>query len=238
MGLLPLEKSQKNTNLSEQVILVYGRPKIGKSTLCSCFKNALFLATEPGLNHLEVFQINITSWKKFLEACSEIAKGQHKYETIIVDTVDNLVNFCSNHVCEENNIEYPGDMPHGRGWALVTYELNRALSKLSMLPYGLIYVSHAKQTEVETKTKKYSRYSIDIGGKNQSSILKAMDIILFMDSEMKDGEEVGVVRTKPSLYWDAGDKSKLLPTDILFPPDKPEVAFDIIKKSFKEKEKK
>ena len=60
-----------------------------------------------------------------------------------------------------------------------------------------------------------------------------MDIILFMDSEMKDGEEVGVMRTKPSLYWEAGDKSKLLPESIEFPPDKPEVVYEVIKKAFK-----
>ena len=80
MGILPIEKSSKIDELSRQVILVYGRAKIGKSTLCSKFEAPLFLATEPGLNHLEVFKVNITGWQKFLEACAEIAEGRHQYK--------------------------------------------------------------------------------------------------------------------------------------------------------------
>ena len=41
------------------------------------------------------------------------------------------------------------------------------------------------------------------------------------------------MRTKPSLYWEAGDKSNNLPESIEFPPDKPEVVYEVIKKAFK-----
>ena len=232
MGILPIKKSEKNTNLSDQVILVYGRPKIGKSTLCSYFDDAVFLATEPGLNHLEVNKVNITSWKKFLEACAELAGGKHNFKTVIVDTVDNLITYCSDYVCTENNIDHPSELPHGKGWSMVTTELKRAVIKLAALPYGLIMVSHAKQEEIETKTKKYNRFSPDLSGKNKSVVLNMQDIILFMDSGMKDGEEVGIVRTKPSLFWDAGDKSKLLAPEIMFPLANPKVAYDKIKQAF------
>lgn len=232
MSILPVEKSEKNTNLSDQIVLVYGRPKIGKSTFCAQFEDALFLATEPGLNHLEVFKVNITSWQDMLNSCASIAKGDHKFKTVIIDTVDNLITFCSEFICSENGINHPSELPHGKGWSLITRELNRVLVKLASMPYGLILVSHSKQEEIETKTKKYSRFTIDIGGKNQNVILNLMDIILFMDSEMKDGEEIGVVRTKPSLYWESGDKSKLLPEGIEYPLADPKVAFDVFSGCF------
>ncbi len=232
MGILPIERSKKQRNINDQIVLIYGRPKIGKSSFCAQFEDAVFLATEPGLNHQEVFKVNVNSWGKFLEACGELAKGQHKFKTIIVDTVDNLVAACSDHVCKDNNISSPSELPHGRGWSLITTELNRALIKLASLPYGMVLVSHSKQEEIETKTKKYCRMTIDIGGKNQNIILNMMDIILFMDSDMKDGVEIGVVRTKPSLYWEAGDKSKLLPENIEYPLAAPEKAFEVFKKSF------
>lgn len=229
---LPIAKSQKETSLNKQVILIYGRAKIGKSTLCSYFDNALFLATEPGLNHLEVFKVNINSWESFLSACGEVAQGKHQFKTIIIDTIDNLITYCADYICRENKIEHPADMPHGRGWSLVTYELTRAMVKLYGLGYGVVIVSHVKLEEVETKVKKYSRATIDVGGKNQNIILNGMEIILYMDSEMKDGIETGVVRTKPSLYYDAGDKSNLLPENIYYPLNNPKVAFDVINKAF------
>jgi len=230
---LPTEVSQKVNDLGKQIILIYGRPKIGKSTLCSKFPDALFLATEPGLNHLEVFKQPIRNWAEFMAACKDVAEGKHKFKTIVVDTIDALIPLLQTYIEEQNSVDYIGDLPHGKGWFLATSELRRVLNKLTMLPYGLILVSHAKQEEIETKTAKYKRFSIDIGGKNQNAILNLMDIILFMDSEMKDGEEVGMMRTKPSLYWEAGDKSKLLPESIEFPPDKPEVVYEVIKKAFK-----
>lgn len=230
--MLPTSKSKKNLNLSDQIILVYGRAKIGKSTLCACFDDALFLATEPGLNHLEVSKMNITKWEDLLSACTDIANGKHEYKTIIIDTIDKLIPLCWRYIEKKNDVEYIGDIPHGKGWFLSTQELSRVLVKLATLTYGLVLVSHSKQEEVETKTQKYSRFTIDVGGKNKNTVLNLMDIILFMDSEMRKGEEVSVVRTKPSLYWEAGDKSRLLPVNIEFPPDKPEVAYEVIKKCF------
>jgi hypothetical protein len=43
-------------------VMVYGQTKIGKTTLCSQAEGALFLATEPGLNALDVFQVPILTW--------------------------------------------------------------------------------------------------------------------------------------------------------------------------------
>ena len=232
MSFLPKEKSQKETSLDRQITLVYGRPKIGKSTFCSCFNQAIFLATEPGLNHLEVFKTNITSWKQFMATCKELKEGNHKFKTIIIDTIDRLIPLCQEYYEKELGVEYIGDVPHGKGWSIVTSELGRVLTKLASLPYGLVLVSHSKQEEIETKTKKYNRFTIDIGGKNQNVILYMMDIILFMDSDIRDGEEIGLVRTKPSLYWEAGDKSKLLPDNIEYPLGNPEVAFKKVKEIF------
>lgn len=210
--MLPLERSKVVSDLSKQVLLIYGRAKIGKSTLCSKFERPLFLATEPGLNHLEVFKVNINSWEKFLEACKDIAGGKHEFSTIIIDTVENLIIFCSDYVCRENGISHPSELAHGKGWHLVTSELRRALVKLASLPYGLVFVSHSQLMEVETKTKKYSRFTIAVGGKNKNIILNMTDIILFIDSETtKDGEERRLIRTKPSMFYEAGDRSNTLP---------------------------
>ena len=211
MAILPLESSKPDSSLSKQVILVYGQAKIGKSTLCSKFEKPLFLATEPGLNNLDVFRVNVTNWEKFLTACSEIAEGKHGFKTIVIDTVDNLVIFCQDYICKKEGVSHPADLPHGKGWHMVTSELHRALAKLAILPYGLILVSHCELLEVETKTKKYNRFTISIGGKNRQVVLNMVDLILFIDSVSDSNGEKRIIRTKPSLYWEAGDRANRLP---------------------------
>ena len=95
MGLLPKEKKKINKTLEGQIITIMGAPKIGKSVFCSQMDKTLFLATEPGLNALEVYMVEIDSWERFLEVCAEIVSTQGlQFNNIAVDTIDNLFQLC------------------------------------------------------------------------------------------------------------------------------------------------
>ena len=104
MGMLPTKKTPPKLNPADLTVLLYGKPKLGKSTMCSQAEDAIFLATEPGLNHLDVYQAPITSWQQLLDAAAEIAKGDHPFRTLVLDTVDNAYRFCHEHVCSKNGI--------------------------------------------------------------------------------------------------------------------------------------
>jgi len=97
--MLPTTKTHPKQDLADLTVLIYGRSKIGKSTWCSQSEGALFLATEPGLNALDVFQVPISSWDDLLAACGDIAEGKHPFKTIIIDTVDNAYRMCSEYIC-------------------------------------------------------------------------------------------------------------------------------------------
>jgi hypothetical protein len=96
---LPTSKSKPTTDLAKQSILIFGFPKLGKSTFASHAPDAIFFECEPGLNHLEVFKVPTYKWEDFLEACKLIAKGEHQFKTVVIDTVDNAFKMCSDYVC-------------------------------------------------------------------------------------------------------------------------------------------
>ncbi len=154
---LPTAKTKPTTDLAKQSILLYGVPKLGKSSFASQFPEAMFFECEPGLNHLEVFKVPTYSWEAFLEACKLLAKGDHNFKTLVIDTVDNAFKMCSDYVCAKHGIEYEGDMGHGKGWALVKNEWHRVLTRLASLPYGLILISHAVDKTIETRTGEYTK---------------------------------------------------------------------------------
>ena len=52
IDLLNLEPTKISKDLKGKYILIYGRPKIGKTTLASEFPKNLLLAFEPGYNAL------------------------------------------------------------------------------------------------------------------------------------------------------------------------------------------
>lgn len=214
--MLPTQKTPPKTNLNDLTVLVYGPSKIGKSTWCAQADGALFLATEAGLNNLEVFQAAITTWEDLLQACKDISEGKHPYKTIVLDTVDNAYRMCAEHVCQKFKIEHESDLGFGKGYALINNEFYRVLNKLSLLPYGLVLISHSQEKELETRTGKLTRIVPTLPEKARKIVLGMVDMILFCDLEVSkdaDGKPVHrrVIRTKPNVNYEAGDRTGRLP---------------------------
>ena len=214
--MLPTAKTQAKPDLADLTVLVYGQTKIGKSTFCSQAAGALFLATEPGLNALEVYQIPAQSWDDLLNACAEVTEGKHPFKTVIIDTIDNAYKFCTDYIVKKHKIEHESDLGYGKGYALVNNEFQRVLTKLAFLPYGLFLISHAKEIEVETRTGKYTRVVPTLPDKARKIVLGMVDQVLFCDLDLTTAEDGTsnirrVIRTKPSLYYEAGDRTGRLP---------------------------
>lgn len=217
--MLPTVKTPPKSDLADHTVLIYGPSKIGKSTWCSKAEGALFLSTEPGLNSLEVFQVPIKTWEEFLAACADIAKGDHPFKTIIIDTVDNAYKMCAEHICTKFKIEHESDLGYGKGWALINNEFQRVLTKLAFMPYGLFLVSHSQDREIETKTGKYMKVVPTLPEKARKIVLGFVDIIAYCDLETSsngDGKPAlrRVMRTKPSQNYEAGDRTGRLPETI------------------------
>ncbi|WP_237379256.1 ATP-binding protein [Sulfidibacter corallicola] len=213
--ILPKSKTPAKTDLSSFSVMLYGGAKIGKSEFCSQAPSALFLATEPGLNALETFQVPIHKWEDLLEACAELAKGEHTFQTIIVDTIDLAYRHCLEYVCAKHKMEHPADLGYGKGYALVDNEFTRVMTKMAGMPYGLILVSHSKTIDIETRTGKVQKVVPTLPDKARKFVLGLVDLILFCDlkTQVVDGKPVQkrVIHTKPSAHFEAGDRTKRLP---------------------------
>jgi hypothetical protein len=219
MSLLPTAKTQPKPNLADLTVLLYGPTKIGKTTMCAQADGALFLATEPGLNALDVYQVPIQSWEDLRNVCAEIVTGDHPFKTVILDTIDNAYRFCTEFILAKFKVEHESDLGYGKGYALVNNEFQRVLTKLAFLPYGLFLISHAKEMEMDSRTGKYTRVVPTLPDKARKIVLGMADMVLFCDLEVTtgdNGEQImrRVIRTKPSLYYEAGDRTGRLPETI------------------------
>ncbi len=179
----------------------------------------LFLATEPGLNALDVYQVPILSWDDLLNACAEIAEGKHPFKTVIIDTIDNAYKFCTDYILKKFKIEHESDLGYGKGYAIVNNEFQRVLTKLAFLPYGLFLVSHAKEIEVETRTGEVHAHRADPArqGPENRPGHGGHGAVLRPGTDDRRGRRESmrrVIRTKPSLYYEAGDRTGRLPETI------------------------
>jgi hypothetical protein len=151
-----------------------------------------------------------------LAACAEIAEDKHKFKTIIIDTIDNAYKMCADFICGKAKVEHESDLSYGKGYAMINNEFQRVLNKLAFLPYGLILISHSQTREVDTRTGKITRVVPTLPDKARKTVVGLVDMILYCDLEQtKDAEgkttTQRVLRTKPHINYDAGDRTGRLP---------------------------
>lgn len=214
--LLPTEKTPKKKGFSGRPMLLYGPTKIGKSTFCSQIPNALFIATEAGLSDLEVFQIRVKNWTELLAVAAEVASGEHKFETVVIDTIDNAFRFCSEFVCAREGIAHESEYDFGKGWSMVSGEFRRVITKLSLLPYGLWMIAHSTEKTMKERTGPYPKTVPNLTKGGTEVVTEMADMILFCDFQevRTPGGEIEihrVIRTKANKFYEAGSRTTVLP---------------------------
>jgi GTPase SAR1 family protein len=216
--MLPKEPTKRKTKIEVFSILLYGAPKIGKTTLASKFPKPLFLATEPGLDALDTYQVNVQEWKQMLDTLTALKREQHDFKTVVVDTLDNAYLLCSKAVCQAHGKEHESDFGHGKGWALVRNEFQNFLTRLVQLPTGTILISHSQTKEIDTPAGKVVRTVPALPGRTGEIITGFVAMILYIGlARKKENDQVvweRTIFTQPCREWEAGDRTGLLPKQL------------------------
>src|SRR5699024_10861840 len=148
MDLLNLEPTKVSKDLKSKIIFFYGDVKSGKTTTASKFPKALIAATEIGTNALNnVFVQPIQKWGDMNRLLKELKKEpvQEKFETIVIDTADNLYDLAEEYVLSQHGVSKIGDIPFGAGYKETEKIFDKALRQIPMLGYGLVIISHATE---------------------------------------------------------------------------------------------
>lgn len=209
---LPTEPQKPTADISKVTMLIYGQPKIGKSTFCSRFENHLFIATEPGLNFLETTNVRCSTWADALDIIEALEKQPHNFKTIIIDTVDRLWEACTDSILRKYKINTLADMGYGKGYELAQNEFRSAIRRLEALGLGLVFVSHSTLNEIDTLIGKQKQFCPTIPPRARAVLEPFVDIIGFCTLETavgKDGQPVEnrIMSFETSNYFEAGDRT-------------------------------
>lgn len=209
---LPTEIQEPVYDINRITMVIYGAPKIGKSTFCSRFENALFMATEPGLDYLRTKNVRVHDWAEVMELVDILEKQRGAgYKTLIVDTVDQLWAFVEEYVRRSRKVESLVDLPFGKGRDVAASLFADLINRIMRLDLGVVFVSHAQMADVDTVSGKVSRFLPTIPTRARDVVLPLVDVIGFatVDTSYESGERVEkrLLRVAPSPVWEAGDRS-------------------------------
>ncbi len=157
---LPSAPIEPRDDLSVYSYLIYGQKKIGKTTLASCFPDALFFMFEPGAKALRVRWVDCSTWKDAVGYLSalEATPADKRPKTVVIDTGFEANLKCMRYICDKENIDYPREDNFGKDWDKIKRELRGFHDRIFALGIGLVVLCHETVKEQQTFTgQKYDQ---------------------------------------------------------------------------------
>lgn len=150
---LPKTK-QPATRIDPKLLLLYGPPKLGKTTLLSQLENNLIIDIEQGSEYIEALKIEINSLTDLFQLGTQIIKEGRPYKYISIDTITKLEDWCEEaatkmYINSTVGKNFKGnsvlELANGGGYLWLRMAFNQAFEFIQTLPSkALIIVCHVR----------------------------------------------------------------------------------------------
>jgi hypothetical protein len=202
-------------------IILHGLHKIGKSTFGAASVKPIFIPTEDGLNKIKVPAFPLSeSFGQVMNYINMLATEEHKYKTVVIDTLDWLERLIWEKVCKDKNVNNIEEIGYAKGyifalsyWDKVISYLNKLRQQKNMM---VILLAHSEvKTFSPPDGNAYDRWQIKLHHKSAAKLEEWVDAILFANykvfvtKEGTKGKASGkqrVVYSQPNPAYRAGNR--------------------------------
>ena len=174
---LPTEKVKASRKSPKNMIL-YGAPKIGKTTVLSQLDDCLIIDLEDGSDMIDALKIKVNNLKELADVGREIIKQGKPYKYIAIDTISKLEEWCEDEgkkiymktpMGKNFETKNPGmsilALPNGAGYLYLRMAYKKWLDRMNLLADHIILVGHLKDKMLEKKGKEVAVKDLDLTGK-------------------------------------------------------------------------
>ena len=171
------KQKRKPVSLNPKILLLYGAPKVGKTTMLSQLDNCLIIDTEKGTHMIEAYVEEVNNRQELIETLKSAIEG-HEYKYIAIDTIDKVVQWAEQAVCAEYEVASIADLTFGKGYALAREKVMNTINAFRDVCEYLIIVGHRKVARAVIDGKALVEpESLDITGKLKNLIMSDCDAI-------------------------------------------------------------
>lgn len=229
-GLKVFKAGQRESNLN---ILIYGDSGVGKTRLAGSaddvpsMRSVLVVDFEGGTETLKhsypnCDTVRVESWKEVQNVYDELYASNHKYRTVILDSLSEVQKFNMYNVMQkvaEQNENRDVDVPSMREWGINLEQMRKFVRAFRDLPMNTIFTA-LMTSDKDQKTGLTVKEPL-LSGKLKKEVAAFLDIVVFMYMrEMEIDNETKQTRLLLSQATDtctAKDRTNKLPQVMIEP---------------------
>ena len=186
-----LSSITRGKRLRAPKVVIYGPPKIGKSTFAATSPNAIGILTEEGLDNIDVAAFPLCkTYADALSAIDTLHKSEHEFQSVFVDSLDWLEPLILGKVCGDNGVENIEKIGYGKGYIMADDLWRQFFAALDTLRNDrnmtVICIAHEQINKVRNPTlsEDYDAYSLKLNKRAVAIISEWADIIGFCAHEV------------------------------------------------------
>lgn len=174
--------------------MIFGDAGCGKSTFGSEAPNPIFIDAEKGSKNLSVARFDdSSSYPQIMKNIQRLANEDHKFETVVLDTLDSIEPMIFKHVCLEDpkkpDVIEDACGGYGKGYTRANQFWKEMMAQLSLLrdkkKMNIIAIahSHIKPYNDPAKPMPYDRHILKFNEKAAALWREHVDCMLFVNEE-------------------------------------------------------
>ena len=200
-------KKVKRKAVSEnpKTMLLYGAPKVGKTTALSQLKDCLIIDTEGGANMIEGYVESVKNREELIKLLQQAQDG-HEYQYVAIDTIDKIAAWAESSVCEEENVSAIQDLAFGKGFGMVREKVLNTVQILKEIFPHVIIIGHRKWARAVLDSKAIVEpESLDLTGKLKNMLMADCDAVGHVYRDEEKGNHMVTFQSNDAL--EAGSRS-------------------------------
>lgn len=186
-----LSSITRGKRLRAPKIVIYGPPKVGKSTFAASAPKSIGIITEEGLDNIDVDAFpRAASIDDVMSAISTLYSQPHEYQTVFVDSLDWLEPLILAKVCQEHRVKNIEEIGYGKGYVFAEDMWRSFFAGLDALRnergMTIICIAHEQINKVKNPVlaDDYDAYSLKLNKKAVGIINEWADVIGFAAHEV------------------------------------------------------
>ena len=190
MLILPTEKIPASS-VNPQFLILYGRPKAGKTSAIAQLDGNLIIDLEGGSKFIDAMAVQARSIKDLGEIASAIRQkntevGHSFYKRITIDNATRLEEICLSYAAtlyRQSPVgkNWKGDdvrtLPNGSGYFYLRQAVQKVISMFRELCDEFILIGHVKDVMIDNNGEELSEMALDLVGKLSSIVCGEADAV-------------------------------------------------------------